>query len=31
MTYELQIAIEYGVDLEELYRIAEVDWEELED
>lgn len=31
MTYELQMALEYGVDLEELYRIAEVDREELED
>lgn len=31
MTYELQMALEYGVDLEELYQIAEVDREGLED
>lgn len=31
MTYELQMALEYGVDLEELCRIAEVDPEDLED
>lgn len=31
MTYELQMALEYGVSFEELCRIAEVDLEELED
>ena len=31
MTYELQMALEYGVDFEELCQIAEVDPEELED
>ena len=34
MTYELhelQMALEYGVDLEELYQFAGVDREELED